>query len=143
MRPKPKNSHNRLQSQRNGLLAKVHIAKKELCLFEEDYRGILRREFGVTSASALSIGELQSLVRYFESKGWRSKKPESGGPKPEGQIKALREKAWAMAGELDNGEKRLRALCMKICGVERIEWCNDTGQLKRLLAVLGKIMEGS
>jgi phage gp16-like protein len=47
-----------IEGQRRGLLAKVHIAKKELGLSDGIYREILAREFGVSTAAALSRQEM-------------------------------------------------------------------------------------
>jgi phage gp16-like protein len=127
----------RLERQRRGLLAKVHIAKKDLALLDDDYRGILQEEFGVTTAKALTVGELQSLVRRFESKGWRGKARYAAGGA--GQAEALRERAEGLAAEAGLEGNRLRGLLVRICGVERLEWCQDVYRLKRLLAAMNKI----
>jgi len=129
----------RLERQRKGLLAKVHIAKKELCLLDDDYRAILQEEFGVTTAKALTVGELQSLVRRFESKGWCPKSTRQISPD---QAEALKERAAALAAEAGLDGTRLRGLVRRICGVEKLEWCQDTHSLKRLLAAMNKIKDG-
>ena len=56
---------------RLAMLAKVHIGQKELCIDDATYRIILMDMFGVQSAAQLSVGELERLVKRFESKGWR------------------------------------------------------------------------
>ena len=55
------------------LLAKIHIAKKELALDEETYREILNSQFGVRSSASLDNTKALRLIRYFEEKGWRPK----------------------------------------------------------------------
>jgi len=143
MRPQEERKFTKYGEQRRGLLAKVHIATKALDIPDEDYREILKRDFRAKSSKALSIRELQELVRYFESKGWRP----TVKPKPyrgESQARALRDRAVEIAGQLPDGERRLAALAKKLCGVDRLSWCKDVGKLERLLAALGKIsrMEG-
>ncbi|RLC25051.1 MAG: hypothetical protein DRH56_06050 [Deltaproteobacteria bacterium] len=127
----------RIDRQRRGLLAKVHIAVKDLCIDDGTYRDILRREFGVASAAALSNRELESLIRYFRGKGWEPKRAKDA-KKPD-RAGALRERAQGLAGEMDMSETRFRGLCRRICGTDRLEWCRDAAALKRLLAVMGKI----
>ncbi|WP_035253312.1 phage protein GemA/Gp16 family protein [Desulfatiglans anilini] len=61
-----------LERQRKGLLALVHLAKKDLGLSEEIYRSALAA-YGVGSAAAMSIPELKDLVRHFESCGFERK----------------------------------------------------------------------
>ena len=56
------------------------------------------------------------------------------------QVQVLREKALWIAESLERGEKRLKGLVEKICGVERLEWCHDVKKLKGLLAALKKIL---
>ncbi len=55
------------------LLAKIHIAKKELALDEETYREILNSQFGVRSSASLDNTKALRLIRYFEEKGWQPK----------------------------------------------------------------------
>lgn len=120
----------------------VHIALKDLGLCDDDYRDILKREFGVASAAALSSRELGNLIERFKSKGWQAKSKGGKEWRPkntEGQLRALRDRARGLAAELDNGEQRLAGLCKKICGVDKVEWVRDVEKVKRLVVVLGKI----
>lgn len=130
MKQKRRQNHN----QRNGLLAKIHIAKKELGLDDQTYQGLLFHEFGVRSAAGLSIGQMERLVGIFNAWGWQSSR--------DAQIKALQARALEIADRLENGRKRLGGLVIKICRVDRLEWCQDPAKLGRLLAALGKIERG-
>lgn len=121
---------------RRALLAKVHIAKKEL-LQDDDvlYRAILEREFGKHSAADLSELELGWLVDYFVQHGWQAK-GEGRGARGNKQIVTLHARAKEIAGEIDNGERRLLGLVRKCCGVDRLEWCRNAEKLRHLLAAL-------
>ena len=129
----------RAKQQRRGLLAKVHIAIKDLCIDDDIYREILRREFGVASAAALSNRELESLVRYFQGKGWS---PKRGNYTPD-QVGALRERALGLKEQMKMSDVRFSRLCRRICGTDRLEWCREASKLKRLLAVMEKIRRSS
>jgi hypothetical protein len=59
---------------RNPLLAKVHIAAKELALHEDSYRALLRRITGHDSAAACSEAELEAVVVEFRRLGWADKR---------------------------------------------------------------------
>jgi len=48
------------------LLAKIHIAKKELGLEDEIYRDILYRKFRVSSDESLSDSQAMVLISHFE-----------------------------------------------------------------------------
>lgn len=58
----------------NPLLAKVHIAKKELAMHEDSYRALLRRITGKDSAGACNEAELDAVLVEFKRLGWASKK---------------------------------------------------------------------
>ncbi len=57
---------------RKSLLAKVHIAKAQLTLGEEEYRAILDR-FGVASSKDLDLAGLEKLLRHMEKLGWEAR----------------------------------------------------------------------
>jgi len=134
-------SKQKTDPRRRALLAKVHIAPKELGVSEDDVKGILWREFRKSSRADLTEMELGYLVDYFVEHGWRPKggnsKRETGNPGT--QAERLRERAVELAGELENGEARLRGLVRKTCGVDRLEWARDASKLRRLLAVMERI----
>jgi hypothetical protein len=123
-------------SQRNGLLAKVHIAKKELGMDDLVYRNILVQGFGVTTSAALSRPQLEELVKHFESCGWVPRKKRET---KKSYVVSLRERAYAMARDLGLAAKRMRGLCRLTCKVDDPAWCTDPEKLQRLLAVLGKL----
>ena len=135
----------RRERQRKGLLAKVHIAYKEIGYDEYIYKEILSVRYGKGSARDMSVAELEDLVAYFKHLGWKQKssklKAQSSkrNERRKYQTEQLRERAWALAEEIENGAKRLAGLAKKICGAERIEWCHEVPKLKRVLAVLEKI----
>ncbi len=127
----------RKPDERRGLLAKVHIAKKDLGLSQVEYDAILSG-FKVTSSRDMTIPQLERLVRYMKHLGWTARRAKGVERGAKGsQVDALRERAAALGEGFD--PKRLAGLVRKICGAERLEWCTDIGKLKRLLAVLEKI----
>ena len=130
------------KAQRRGLLAMVHIAKKDLMLREDEYEMILQG-FKVASAGELNIPQLERLVKYLKRLGWkpvrsrRKKRPADATA----CLDALRARCVEVAKTLDNGEKRLAGLAAKICGFSSLTWCRNAAKLERLLAVLGSIKE--
>lgn len=136
-----KSGTKKVSSQRRGLLAKVHIAKKELGLLDDDYRDILGREFGVTSSAALADRELENLVSYFKSKGWKNRKPEDRGKKSAAQVAALKERIGQEVLHSEMTADRMRGLVRKFCGVDDLQWCGDAVRLKKLLAVIGNMLD--
>ena len=67
---------------RKAMLAKVHIARKELRLDEDSYRDVLRRVVGASSAASCTIAELDLLIAEFKRLGWKApaRRPLSGKP---------------------------------------------------------------
>ena len=51
-------------------LAVIHVAKKQLCLTDDDYRAILRSVGGVDSARDLEGSEFSAVMGYFEYLGF-------------------------------------------------------------------------
>ena len=57
---------------RRSLLAKVHIAKSQLRLCDDDYVAILIDVVGTNSAGKCTVPQLEKLVRAFEAKGFKA-----------------------------------------------------------------------
>jgi hypothetical protein len=53
-----------------AILAKIHIAQKELCLDTDEYRDILERITGHRSARDIDPDQLLALQREFRRLGW-------------------------------------------------------------------------
>jgi hypothetical protein len=126
----------KIHRQRNKLLALVHIAKKELALRDDEYRDVLKY-WGVETSARMSVPELEELVEYFESLGFKKKVSadrELGAGV--GQITALRERVRAEAGKLNNGEQRLKGLVKKIAKADDLMSCRDVKKLKQILKVV-------
>ncbi len=62
----------RADQRRRTLLAKVHIAKKQLGLAEDDYRAIVFDHCGALSAKNATEEELRTLVAHFTQRGFKS-----------------------------------------------------------------------
>ena len=118
---------------RRALLAKIHIAKKELGLADDLYRELLIEHFGVDTAAALPIEELGKLVEFFKEHGWNEKASERS------RVKAMQVRCALYRKYI--GEKRFRGLCEKFLGVSDPRWCQDLEKLRRACAVLHKIMK--
>lgn len=126
----------KLQERRHKLLALVHIAQKEIPLRDDEYRDVIAY-WGVRSSADMSIPELEELVKYFESLGFKKKVPDPRDPgSGVGQIKALQERIREEAKKLNNGEERLKGLVKKIAKEDDLMACRNVKKLKQLLKVL-------
>jgi len=68
MQPRPDHSGKSRLSR--AILAKIHIARKELCLDEDEYRDILQRITGQRSARDIAPDQLLALQRELRRLGW-------------------------------------------------------------------------
>jgi phage gp16-like protein len=75
-------------SARTAMLAKIHLAKKQLALTEESYRDILRRITERDSASALSEGQMDRVLKEFARLGWKPR-PGRTGTSKHAQIRKI------------------------------------------------------
>lgn len=130
-----KKSPNVLQRQRNGLLAIVHIAKKDLGLDDAAYRDMLGF-YGVSSSAALSIPELEDLVDHFESLGFKVQRSKVQGSGKRRIAEALHARIWEEALALENGEKRLTGIVKSVANVDDLRFCRNVGKLKRILKII-------
>jgi hypothetical protein len=56
------------------MLAKIHVAKKQLGLKEEEYRDMLWGNFGVDSSAYLSMEQLHAFLRLLAGVGFKARK---------------------------------------------------------------------
>jgi len=129
----------KIAEQRRGILAKIHIAKKQLGLTQDQYAAILSG-FEVTSAKDLTMQQLESCVKYMKYLGWRPFRVRKRAP-VERTITALQDRCRELAGQMENGEERLAGLIKSKAGVDALEWLRDTAKLKQILAILEKYRE--
>ena len=121
-----------------AILAKVHIAKKQLGLAEESYRAILARVTGEESSKDCTELQLQKLIDEFKRLGWKPKtaKSSNGYGKPHvRKIYALWKEA-GVVGAVDNASKEaLRAFVMRQTGKAAPEFCSP-GDANRVTEAL-------
>lgn len=132
---------------RRSLIAKVQIARKELGLVDDDYRAILVRIAGKTSAADLDETELVAVVEDLKTKGF---KPKLAGARPaDKRVSSARpadhlsaRKARALwislhqLGAIENAsEAALEGFAMRQLGVERLQWANGALMYKLIEAL--------
>lgn len=135
---------------RNGMLARVHCAKRDLAMDDPTYRAILERLFGAASASELTLRQLDELLRHFEGLGWQPKarasakaRDKHGEPKLSDQDHRwpLLRKIEALLAEMgtESGQyvpwSYAAAILERMFGVKRLEWAT-TAQLSAVIAAL-------
>lgn len=129
-----------------ALLAKIHIAKKQLGLDDETYRAILARVGdGKTSSRDLTIAQMDAVLREFTGKGWAPTPPKSKGKQGRklatgSEVEKIRA-LWLWMHQLgivrDPSESALAAYARRMAGIDDLHWA-DGGRCYRLIETLKK-----
>lgn len=122
---------------RKSELAMIHIAKKALALEEDDYRSILLAVTGRTSSAELNGPGRKALIDHFKKIGFKVIANKAGRAKPAVAVPRQRCIAKIEAQLAAAGRPWLYADAMakRICGIERIEWCEPADLLKIIAAL--------
>lgn len=109
---------------RKALIAKIHIAKKQLCLDDGTYRDVLHNVTGKDSCSAMNVGELNQALKEFKRLGFKPTTQGKFGAKPAttDERKALIDKIEAQLSDLGLHWNYAHGLAKKMFGVDRVHW---------------------
>lgn len=117
----------KLTAARRNNLAKIHIAKQQLCLEDEDYRLIVKRVCGVESAADADFAGHLQLLKEFKRLGW-TPKPAKTAQAPSIKDPQTRRIRWLWLRLIEVGEVRstelsaLASYIKRLTGVDRLEW---------------------
>ena len=132
-----------VDQRRRAMLAKVHVAKKQLQLDEDDYRQILLEESGRTSSADCTEAELERVLKRFEAKGFKPL-PKAGGKtaanRPAQHPVARKARAlWISLhhlGAVDSpSEKALESFAKRQLKCERLVWADQRQGYKLIEAL--------
>lgn len=137
------------QSARKNLLAKIHIAKQQLGLDDDDYRCLLDSLIALQSCKTATIDQLETVMREMCRLGFRAKQsnrslspPTKHNPEHE-QIDKIRA-LWIDLGRRgvvrSPTEESLRKFAKRICKVDRLEWLSIE-QCSAVIAALNNMSE--
>lgn len=129
-------------SHRRAMTAKIHIARKDLALDEDDYRQILLEETGRTSAAQCTEAELQRVIRRFEGLGWKAlpKASSTAASRPAQHPVARKARAmWISLYHLgvveSPNEKALESFAKRQLKCERLVWADQRQGYKLIEAL--------
>lgn len=125
---------------RNRLLGMVHMAVKALAMADDDYRTILRRETGKSSAALCSPAELYRVIGVMEKLGWQGSGGGARSAKRASHPIARKARAmWislhALGAVDDSSERALETFGKRQLGVDRLHWA-DRSQSSALIEAL-------
>lgn len=133
---------------RRSLLAKVHVAKKELRLSDDDYEAILIDIVKTNSAGKCTVPQLEKLVEAFKAKGFKPKPATGarrGNPAVADHPSARKARAlWTSLHLLkaihDPSDRALEAFARRQLGCDKLQWANQS-LVYRLVEALKAIAE--
>jgi len=108
---------------RSPALAKIHIAKKDLGLSEDDYRAILLRVAGADSAARLDARGHAAVLREFQRLGWSPERKLRKSAKPGVRlIFGLWAELGRMGALVNATRPALLAFVKRQTGVDSPDW---------------------
>ncbi len=132
---------------RRVLLAKVHIARKDMGLDEDTYRGVLSTVApGISSAGECTEAQLDAVLAHFRTRGWHPA-PRAGKRAPRAADHPSARKARTMWISLHHlnvvrsaAEAALEAFAARQLGCEKMQWANQS-DCYRLIEALKSMAE--
>lgn len=130
-------------SNRRALLAKVHLAKKDLALTDESYRDRLHQVTGHRSAADCDDRQLVAMIESLKSIGWKDrptrragadspdKRPLADGPQAR-KARAQWISLWNLGVIEEPGERALAAFVKRQTGREDLRFC-DAQKLNKVV----------
>lgn len=118
-----------MAADRDRLIRVIHVARRELAMDDDTYRGILQRVGNAQSAKDLSVSNLQRVLDHMKACGFKvrpNRKPSRPlAEDPESKkIRAM----WLFMHELgvvrDPSERALAAYVKRISHVDALQWTN-------------------
>lgn len=132
-------ARNLVDPRRRVLIAKVHVAKKELGLDDTAYGDILFRVTGQGSSADCNDAQLVTLIDEFKRQGWQAK-PKAPKSRVADHKTARKARAlWISLGHLgavqNTSEKALEAFAKRQLGCDRMQWADQTMMFKLIEAL--------
>ncbi|BEH14294.1 gp16 family protein [Marinobacter shengliensis] len=145
---------------RKGVLAQIHIARKELALDEDTYRQMIATVTGgKRSCSDCSVAELHKIVQHMKERGFKAKPRKRVAQYPGTphnlDKQPMLQKIEALLAELKAPWSYADAIAEQQYRIERVAWLRTGYQLtgviaaldvelqkRRLLAALERLLQG-
>jgi phage gp16-like protein len=109
---------------RSKLIAKIHVAKKQLKIDDENYRVLLESNTGKSSCKDLDDKELEAMLEVFYSLGFKKMFPKTRNKTEHNQVDKIRA-CWIDLAKRDlvpDGEAALLGFVKRQTKVDRLEW---------------------
>lgn len=118
---------------RNAMIGKIHVAKKQLAMTDDSYRAMLKRLTGKDSSKALSLAQLHDVLTEFERFGFKGTGGKRSGSRPKADtaqasmIRALWLDLYHLGEAQDPSEEAIARFAGRTCkGLRALQWMNTT-----------------
>ncbi len=129
------------RNNRKGVLAQIHIARKELALDEETYRQMIATVTGgKRSCADCTVAELHKIVQHMKDRGFKAKPRKRVAQHPGTPHNLDREpmlqKVEALLAELKAPWSYADAIAKRQYRIERVAWLRTVEQFRAVIAAL-------
>jgi phage gp16-like protein len=125
-----------MKDNRKTLIARIHIAKKDLGLDDDTYREMLNAATGQTSCKDMHISDLFKVMEHLKQLGYKSKRSGYGKrPNPAQGNKALMSKVEALLADRKLHWNYAHSMAKHMYGVEKVDWL-ESEQLISVITAL-------
>lgn len=134
-----------------SILAKIHVAKKQIGMDDDSYRAMLRSVGGVESAKDLSASGATRVLRHLEQSGFKPTRPATSNrpladDAQSGKIRALWLDLHRVGAVRNPSEEALAAYVKRQTGVDALQWLTSP-QASRVIESMkrwvGRVQSGS
>ena len=125
-------------SNRQKMLSKIHIGKKQLGLDDDVYRDVLAQATGKRSCKDMDDGELAAVLNLLQQKGFGvdvDAKAYQRTPLHFAEHGAMMRKIGALLTQTGKSWAYAHGIARKMFGVETVQRC-DAEQMRKVLAAL-------
>ena len=122
-----------------AMMAKIHIAKKDLHLDDDTYRDVLWRVTGKRSCKDMTIAQLQDVAKDMQNSGFKPKTTPKHGKKPTvtKRRQGLIDKIEAILADMGLHWNYAHGVGEQMFKIKRLQFLNDQ-QLYKVTQALSK-----
>ena len=131
------------KDERNGLISKIHVAKKQLAMEEESYRAMLARVTGHDSLKAMNEQQLDKVLKELKRFGFKAKGGKRAGTRKmagcplAAKIRALWLDLYHLGAIADPSEEALASFVNRMTGCRSMQWMNSSQADNAIKALRG------
>jgi len=125
------------------MIAKIHVAKKQLGMVEDDYREILFNSAGKTSLTECSDGELSLVIGALKARGFKPLPAKGAATHPMARkARALWISLYQLGVVHNRSEQALEAFARRQLGCERMAWARQSDAYRLIEALKSMAVRG-